>query len=131
KNSGGTTLQAFSYADSPGGTIATETDTPATQQSPVTYTYDNQSRVATAVPGTGTTLSYAFDPSGNLATLPDGSAGAYSLSGELSTATKSGTTTTYAYNADGQRLTATRGTTTLATGTWNGAGKLTTYADNA
>jgi RHS repeat-associated protein len=131
KNSGGTTLQAFSYADSPAGTIATETDTPATSQSPVTYTYDNQGRVATAVPGTGTTLSYAFDASGNLTTLPGGATGAYNSSGELSTATISGTTTTYAYNADGQRLTATQGTTTLATGTWNGAGQFTTYTDSA
>jgi RHS repeat-associated protein len=131
KNSGGTTLQAFAYADSPAGTIATETDTPATPQSPVTYTYDNQGRVATAVPGTGTTLSYAFDASGNLTTMPGGATGTYSPSGELSTATKSGTTTSYTYNADGQRLTATQGTTTLATGTWNGAGQLTAYTDNA
>jgi RHS repeat-associated protein len=131
KNSGGTILQAFSYADSPAGTIATETDTPATPQSPVAYTYDDQGRVATAVPGTGTTLSYAFDASGNLTTLPGGATGSYNSSGELSTATISGTTTTYSYNADGQRLTATQGTTTLATGTWNGAGELTAYTDNA
>lgn len=39
----------------------------------------------------------------------------------------SGTTTSYTYNADGQRLTSTQGGSTITSGTWNGAGQLASY----
>jgi YD repeat-containing protein len=43
KNSS-TTLQSFTYSDSPAGTILSETDTPASAQSPADYAYDAQGR---------------------------------------------------------------------------------------
>ena len=45
-------------------------------------------------------------------------------------ASLSGTTTSYSYNADGEQLSAVTGGSTTASGTWNGAGQLTSY-DNA
>jgi RHS repeat-associated protein len=83
-------------------------------------------------PGTGTTLSYGFDASGNLTTLPTGANAAtgYDDAGELTSSVLGGTTTSYAYNADGERLTAKQGTSTISSGTWNGTGELTAY-DNA
>jgi RHS repeat-associated protein len=130
KNSGGTTLQSFSYSDSPAGTILSETDTPSSAQSPATYTYDAQGRVTSMTPGSGSANSYAFDASSNLTALPTGGTGSYDKNGELTSATLSGTSTSYSYNADGERLSAVQGGTTTASGTWNGATQLTSY-DNA
>jgi RHS repeat-associated protein len=127
KNSGGTTLQSFTYSDSPAGTILSETDTPSSALSPATYSYDAQGRVTSMTPGSGATNSYGFDPSNNLTIPPIGGTGTYDKSGELTSATLSGTTTSYTYNADGQRLTAKQGSTTTASGTWNGAAQLTSY----
>jgi RHS repeat-associated protein len=123
------TLQSFAYSDAPAGTILSETDTPSS--SSATYTYDAKGQVTSMTEGTGGPSSYGFDASGNLTTLPGGAAGYYDHAGELTSATHAGTTTSYAYNADGQRLTATQGTTTLASGTWNGAAQLTAYTDSA
>jgi len=41
----------------------------------------------------------------------------------------SGTTTNYTYNADGQRLTAKQGSTTIAFGNLERAGELTSYSN--
>ena len=60
-------------------------------------------------PGTGSTLNYGFDPSGNLTALPSAAAGTYDDAGELTSSVLSGTTTSYTYNADGERLTAEQG----------------------
>jgi len=68
---------------------------------------------------------------GNLTTLPPGAAGTYDKAGELTSSVLSGTTTGYTYNADGQRLNATQGPTTLASATWNGAEEPTSYSDGA
>jgi len=130
---GTSTLQSFTYTNSPAGTILNEADTPSSSQYPAVYTYDAKGRVTSMTPGSGSTLSYGFDPSGNLTTLPSGaSAGTgYDNAGELTSSTLSGTTTAYAYNADGQRLTTKQGSTTITSGTWNGAGQLTAYSDPA
>jgi RHS repeat-associated protein len=125
------TLQSFGYADAPAGNILSETDTPASPQSPAVYTYDAKGRVASMTPGSGSALSYGFDPSGNLTTLPTGGTATYDNAGELASSALSGTTTSYAYNAAGQRLTAAQGSTTVASGTWNGATELTAYSDSA
>jgi RHS repeat-associated protein len=127
KNGGGTTLQSFSYSDSPAGTILSETDTPSSAQSPATYAYDAQGRVTSMTPGSGTAHSYGFDASSNLTALPTGGTGSYDKNGELTSATLSGTTTSYSYNADGERLSAAQGGSTTASGTWNGAAQLTSY----
>jgi RHS repeat-associated protein len=97
------------------------------------YTYDAKGRVTSMTPGSGPTLSYGFDPSGNLTTLPSGATAAsgYDHAGELTSSALSGTTTSYAYNADGQRLTAKQGSATITSGTWNGAAQLTAYSDPA
>jgi RHS repeat-associated protein len=126
-----TTLQSFTYADSPAGTILSETDTPSSPQSPASYAYDAQGRITSDTPGTGTAASYSFDPSSNLTTLPTGAAGTYDHAGELTSSALSGTTANYTYDADGQRLTATQGSTTLASATWNGAAEPTAYSNGA
>jgi RHS repeat-associated protein len=125
-----TTLQSFTDADAPSGAILSETDTPSSSKSPADYTYDAQSRVTSMTPGTGSALNYAFDASGNLTTTPAGATGTYDKAGELTSATLSGTTTSYTYSADGQRLAAKQGSTTIASGSWNGALQLTAYTDN-
>jgi RHS repeat-associated protein len=130
KNSAGTTLQSFSYSDSPAGTILSETDTPSSAQSPAAYTYDAQGRVTSMTPGSGSAHSYGFDASSNLTALPTGGTGSYDKNGELTSATLGGTATSYSYNADGEQLSAVTGGSTTASGTWNGAGRLTSY-DNA
>ena len=82
-------------------------------------------------PGTGTTLSYGFDPSGNLTTLPAGATGSYDHDSELTSSALSGTTTSYTYNADGERLGATQGGTATISASWNGAGQLASYSNTA
>ncbi len=126
-----TTLQSFTYSDSPAGTIMSETDTPTSSHSPATYSYDAKGRVTSMTPGSGSTLNYSFDPSGNLTTLPTGASATYDKAGELTSSALSGTTTSSTYNADGQRLTSTQGPTTIASGTWNGAAQLASYSDHA
>ncbi len=125
------TLQSFAYSDAPAGTVLTETDTPSSPASPATYTYDGQGRVSSMKPGTGTTLSYGFDPSGNLTTLPAGATGSYDHDSELTSAALSGTTTSYSYNADGERLGASQAGTSTISASWNGATQLTSYSDTA
>jgi RHS repeat-associated protein len=126
KNSG-STLQSFTYSAAPAGNILSETDTPASSRSPIQYTYDAKSRVTSMTPGTGSTLNYGFDPSGDLTTLPTGASATYGKADELTSGTLSGTTTTYTYDADGQRIAAKQGSTTVASGTWNGARQLDSY----
>ncbi len=126
-----TTLQSFAYADAPSGDILTETDTPASTTSPATYTYDVQGRIISMTPGTGPQLGYGFDASANLTTLPNGATGTYDHAGELTATALSGSTTNYTYSAAGERLTATRSGTTVASGTWNGARQLSAYASSA
>ena len=126
-----TTLQSFTYSDSPAGTILSETDTPSSAQSPADYAYDAQGRVTSDTPGTGSAKSYSFDASSSLTTLPTGATGTYDHAGELTSSALSGTTTSYTYNAVGQRLTATQGSTTVASATWNGAAEPTAYSNSA
>jgi RHS repeat-associated protein len=123
------TLQSFSYSRAPAGDIVTETDTPSSATSPVSYGYDAQSRVTSFTPGNSPASNYAFDASGNLTALPTGATGTYNDAGELTTANLSGAATSYTYSADGERLTATQGTSTT-TATWNGARQLTSYDDS-
>jgi RHS repeat-associated protein len=130
KNSS-STLQSFSYSDSPVGTILSETDTPSSSESPADYNYDAQGRLTSMTPGTGTAKDYSYDASGNLTTLPSGAAGDYNDAEELTSSTLSGTSTSYTYNADGEQLGATQGSTTLSSATWNGAQELATYTDGA
>jgi RHS repeat-associated protein len=129
--SASSTLQSFTYSDAPSGDILSETDIPGSAQSPATYTYDGQGRVASMTPGTGTASNYAFDPSSGLTALPTGAAGTYDNAGELTSSTQSGTPTSYAYNSAGERLSVSQGTSTVASATWNGTGRLTSYSDTA
>ncbi|HVB45079.1 MAG TPA: RHS repeat-associated core domain-containing protein [Streptosporangiaceae bacterium] len=128
-----TTLQSFSYSDAPASTILSECDTtPSCSQPSAAYTYDAKGRVASMTRNGGTAMNYGFDPSGNLTTLPDGASATtgYDKAGELTSSLLNGVTTSYSYNAGGQRLTATQGST-IASGTWNGAGQLTGYTSPA
>ena len=109
KNSG-TTLQSFSYSDSPAGTILTETDTPSSALArPADYTYDAKGRVTSMTPGSGSADDYSFDASGNLTTLPAGATGSYDDAGELTSRHLSAAPPSYTYNADGERLSAAQG----------------------
>ncbi len=128
-----TTLQSFTYSDAPAGNILTETDTPSSSLSPAVYTYDAKGRVTSMTPGSNSTLNYAFDASSSPTTLPSGAdaSSGYDKDEELVSSTLAGTTTTYSYDADGQRLSEHQGTSTLASGAWNGAGELTAYSDAA
>ena len=49
----------------------------------------------------------------------------------MTSSSLSGTTTNYAYDADGEQLTSAQGTTTQTAATWNGAGQLATYDNSA
>jgi RHS repeat-associated protein len=130
KNSS-STLQSFTYSDSPAGTILSETDTPTSTQSPADYAYDAQGRVTSDTPGTASAKNYSFDASGNLTTLPTGAVGTYDDAGELTSSVLSGTTTGYTYNADGEQLTSAQGTATESAATWSSAGQLATYDNSA
>ena len=80
---GASTLQAFGYSFGPASTILNETDTPSSAQTPTVYTYDNRGRVLSMTPGTGAQLTYGFDATGGLTTLPSGSTGQYDRAGEF------------------------------------------------
>jgi RHS repeat-associated protein len=125
------TLQSFTYSDAPSNAVLSETDTPSSSQSPITYAYDAQQRVTSMTPGTSPALDYAFDSSGNLTALPTGASGSYDKASELTSSALSGNTTSYTYNSDGQRLQASQGSTTVASGAWNGAGRLAAYQNTA
>jgi RHS repeat-associated protein len=127
----GATLQSFSYADAPSGAILSETDTPSSAQSPATYTYDARKRITSMTPGSAGTLTYGYDASDSLTAMPTRASGSYDHAGELTSATLSGITTSYSYDADGQRLAAEQGSATTAAGAWNGARELTSYSDAA
>jgi RHS repeat-associated protein len=108
--SGATTLEQFSYDYMPSGAVASETDTPAA----VTATSD-----------------YDFDASGNATTLPASTSGSFDHASELTSTVAGGTTTDYAYNADGERTSAAVGGTSTMTASYNGAQQLTAYQDTA
>ena len=125
----GSTLLAFTYSNVPSGAIGSETDTPSWTGSPAGYSYDAQNRVTQMTPGSGSALNYGFDASGNLTTLPDGASGTYDHASELTSSSLSGTTS-YTYDADGERTQATHGTTIMSA-TYNGAQELTSYTNAA
>jgi RHS repeat-associated protein len=129
-NSSSTLLQ-FAYSDMPSGAIAAETDTPSWAGSPASYSYDAQSRVTQMTAGSGSALNYGFDASGNLTTLPTAAAGSYDNASELTSSTLSGTTTSYTYDADGERTQATQGTTTIMGASYDGAQRLAAYSNSA
>lgn len=57
--------------------------------------------------------------------MPGTTTGTYDHASELTSATLSGSTTNYSYNADGERLNATQSGGTVASGNWNGARQFT------
>jgi RHS repeat-associated protein len=121
----GSTLQEFSYSDTPSGVIASETDTPSSPLSPANYVYDAQSRVIKDTPGSGSSKSYAEDASGNLTTLPSGTSGTYNDASEMT----SGGTTTFTYDKSGNRVSESGGATVSAG--YNAENELTSYSDAA
>lgn len=125
------TLLQFSYSDVPSGAVGGETDVPSWDGSPASYAYDAQSRVTQMTPGSGSTLDYGFDASGNLTTLPTGATGSYDNASELTSATSSGSTTTYTFDPDGERTQATQTGSTVMTAAYNGAQELTSYSNSA
>ena len=127
----GSTLQEFAYSDAPSGAIASETDTPTSSLSPAEYTYDAQSRVTQMTPGSGSAHTYAEDASSNLTRLPTGATGTYDDASELTSSTLSGTTTSYTYDAAGDRTQESVGGSTTLSASYNGAQEVTAYSDVA
>ncbi len=82
-------------------------------------------------PGTGAPLNYGFDGSSDLTTLPSSGTATYDDAGALVSSAQAGITTSFSYDADGQRLASRQGSATSSAGTWNGAGELTSYDDSA
>ena len=123
--SNGTTLQGFAYSDEPSGAVASETDTPTGSLSPADYVYDAQGRVTKDTPGSGSALSYTEDQGGDVTTLPAGASGTYNYASELT----AGGSTSYSYDASGNRVGASGGTSVTAT--YNGDNELTSYDNTA
>ena len=126
----GSTLQSFGYSDVPSGAVASETDTPTSSLSPAAYTYDAQSRVTSMTPGTNSALTYGEDASSNLTTLPTAAAGTYNDASQLTSSALSGTTTSYTYDASGNRTGSSVGGTSTVSGTYNGAEQATSYSNS-
>ena len=126
-STGRRSLLAFSYSDVPSGAIGSETDSPSWAGSPAAYSYDAQNRLTQMTPGTGGALAYGFDPSGNLTTLPTGGSASYDNAAELTSSALAATTTTYSYDANGQRTQAAEGATSTVSASYNGASELTSY----
>ena len=82
-------------------------------------------------PGTGSTLNYAFDASGNLTTLPTGRAPDYDNASELTSSSCPARPRTTPITPTESGSTAAQGGTTDVSGTWNSAGQLTAYSDRA
>ena len=129
--SGSTTLQDFSYSDTPAGTLSSESDAPSSSLTPAAYTFDAQGRVTQMTPGSGDADDYGYDASGNPTILPTGATGDYDNASELTSSTLSGTTTNYAYNNDGERTQETVSGTTTAAATYDAAQNLTSYTNGA
>jgi len=125
------TLQQFSYSDAPSGAIASETDLPSSSNSPAAYTYNAQSQVTQDTPGTGPAKSYSLDASGNLTTLPTGASATYNAASQVTSSTLSGATTSYTYDAAGNRTGESVGGSSTVSATYNGANQLTSYDDSS
>jgi YD repeat-containing protein len=124
---GGSTLDGLSYSDAPSGATLTETDSPATSDTPTQYGYNSQRKTTSVIDGESSPANYTFDASGDLTTLPDGATASYDDADELTSSTLSGTTTNYEYNADGERSSETNGAVQIASAGWNSAGELASY----
>ena len=114
-----TPLASISYAYDPAGLVASETDAGALSSSE-TYTYDAEHRLISA-----TGSAFAYDPAGN----PTGLAGAtqsFNTSDELVSSVSGSTTTSYAYNSLGERVTATPSSGPSTAYTYDQAGRLVT-----
>ncbi|MGA8681342.1 MAG: RHS repeat-associated core domain-containing protein, partial [Acidimicrobiales bacterium] len=133
----------YSYTREPSGGIASETDDEDGTEvaSSPSYDYDSVDRVTSLTPHSGSATSYGYDASGNLTTPPGAASAAYDDGSELcwtSTTSSSNTcssppsgATTYSYDDDGDRLSATQDSTTLASASWNGIDELSSYDDSA
>jgi len=127
----GATLQKFEYSAAPSRGVVGETDTPSSSLSPAAYTYNAQGQVTGDTPGSGGTNFYVQDASGNLTTLPNGASGTYDYASELTSSVLSGTTTSFTYDASGNRTQESVGGSPTVSATVNGAGEMTSYNDSS
>jgi RHS repeat-associated protein len=107
--SNATTLEAFGYSYDSAGLLRHDTDTTGPSHDYGYSSLNQLTTVATLPPaGTPTTGAYAATPAGQLTGLIDGTTLAYTPTGQLATATPpDGPTTTYGYDANGSRTSAT------------------------
>jgi RHS repeat-associated protein len=110
------TVQSFTYTRTPDDLIASATPNGT---SPETYSYDSQNQLTKDAQG-----SYTYDPAGDVTQLLSTVAMTYNAASEL---TSSGTGTkaiTYAYDAEGDRISATPHKGKAASYTYDQAGRL-------
>jgi RHS repeat-associated protein len=133
----GSTTLSYAYTRQPSGDVAGETDSQTGTDASPSYNYDSLDRVTKLTPVSGSSTTYAYDASSNLTTPPGDASATYNDSSELcwtdtsSSSNACGSPPTgsvaYTFDADGNRLTAKEGSTTLASASWNGIDELTAY----
>jgi RHS repeat-associated protein len=137
----GSSSLSYSYTREPSGDIAAETDSQTGTDASPSYNYDSVDRVTKLTPGSGSATSYGYDASSNLTTLLGVASAAYDDSSELCWTSATSSTNacsspptgsvSYSYDADGNRLSATQGSSTLDSASWNGIDELSTYDNHS
>jgi RHS repeat-associated protein len=120
---------SFSYNRAPNGGIAGETDIPSS--SSVSYNYDAVGRLTQETTASNSATAYNFDPSGNLLMLPNGASATYNDAGELISSATPSVGTTYTYNANGDRVSASSSGVITSSASWNGANELSSYQNTS
>jgi RHS repeat-associated protein len=105
-NGNGDQLTSMSYTYDATNAVTGEVDTTGGTTSASAYTYDGQGRLATSTTGpsgaSNPTVNYGYDAAGNMTTY-GGATQTFDAAGELTGASNGGLTTTYDYNARGDR----------------------------
>ncbi len=114
-------LASFGYTRNADGQVATTTTTGVPAPSANTYGYDPLGRLVSSASG-----AYSYDAASNLTATPTASL-TDNANGTLSSSTTGSVTTSYAYDTQGNRLSATPTAGASATYTYNQADELTGY----
>ncbi len=110
---GATSLASFGYTPDPAGQLKTGTDSLAPAALSTTFGYSKLNQLGSVASATS---AYTYDKSGNLTGLMNGSTLTYDNAGQLKVLTPtSGPATTFAFNAVGDRTSATTPSTAAPT----------------
>lgn len=113
----GTTFASFGYTRDPAGLLASTTPTGVSQGNE-TYTYTRLNQLATVNSG-----SYAYDPGDNITQVP-GANLTYDVADQLQSLAQGTTTTTFGYDAQGNRTSRTSPATGTTTYSYDQANRL-------